>query len=308
MAQENACQPCWQNCGLAQADGEMQEIDAMEDALGPLDESTTQIRHLITGFEVCYHEADKEAERIIKAIGHGHGPPTEQDRPAARQKALVNARVLLSHWSHGPTIQDLNLEIEGLPARQFLSSLGQSTQLKRWQVSRIINKITEGLDSNQPYVWLAFDMEKHDIAAEHFQDHMAFLEQTRKTLIHDTVDGQAASISLAMAIDLFMPCHWDWAHALLILLQVIGGNLTPQRPYACCARNVQLSPLRPRIKSISDTLHAFCVNKQNASTDPHLRACLGELTPKKHWLAASLDKTIRLQHNGDTRFWLDFGH
>ena len=309
MAQENACRPCWQNCGLAQADDEMQAIDAMEDTLGPLDKSTTQIRHLITGFEVCYHEGAREAERIIKAIGDGHGPPTESDRPAARQEALVHAKTLLTHWCQGPTIQDLKLDIEGIPGRQFLSSLGKSTGLKRWQVSRIINKINEGLDSSQPYVWLAFNMETHDTAAEHFQEHMAFLEQTRKTMIHDTVDGQKASISLAMAIDLCMPCHWDWAHALLILLQAIGGNLTPQLPYACCARNVQLSPLCARIKGMSDTLHGFCMDERDVpSGDSHLLACLGELTPVKQWLAASLDKTIRIQLNGDTHFWLDLGH
>ncbi|MHC4546766.1 MAG: hypothetical protein ACYSYL_19990 [Planctomycetota bacterium] len=34
---------CWQNCGV-EADAEILEIDAMEDAIAPLDEQTTQIR------------------------------------------------------------------------------------------------------------------------------------------------------------------------------------------------------------------------------------------------------------------------
>ena len=52
--------PCWQNCAGAD-DEEVRLIDAMEDSLGPLNEQTIRIRRLITLFEACYHEADREA-------------------------------------------------------------------------------------------------------------------------------------------------------------------------------------------------------------------------------------------------------
>jgi hypothetical protein len=34
---------------------------------------------------------------------------------------------------------------------------------------------------------------------------------------------------------------------------------------------------------------------------------LGQSSPKKRWLTASLDKTLRWQLAGDTRFWLTLG-
>jgi hypothetical protein len=52
----------------------------MEDAIAPLDEQTTRIRELITRFESCYHEADKEAERIIRAIGDGRWLAASMDK------------------------------------------------------------------------------------------------------------------------------------------------------------------------------------------------------------------------------------
>ena len=64
---------CWRNAA-EKADSEILEIDKMEDSIAPLDEQTTKIRQLIRCFEACYHEADKEAERIVKAIGTGLCP------------------------------------------------------------------------------------------------------------------------------------------------------------------------------------------------------------------------------------------
>lgn len=122
-----------------------------------------------------------------------------------------------------------------------------------------------------------------------------FLEQTKKTIIHDTVDDRKSEVSLAMAIDLLMPCHWDFVEGLAIILKAIGGDLCPDKPYACCARNIKLSPLCDRLKTISNTLRAFWKGRKTAKTiDRDILASLGELTPIKRWLAASLDQTIRL--------------
>ncbi|MHC4120761.1 MAG: hypothetical protein ACYSWO_24995 [Planctomycetota bacterium] len=82
---DNPCRPWWQNCGV-EADAEMLEIDAMEDAIAPLDEQTTRIRELITRYEMCYHEADKQAELIITAIGSGQCPEESNERPPQRKK------------------------------------------------------------------------------------------------------------------------------------------------------------------------------------------------------------------------------
>ena len=74
--------PCWQNCFLPDdKDEELAAIDAMEDSLAPLDDEAVGIRWLITRFESCYHEADKEAELIVKAIGSGQAPKESGERP-----------------------------------------------------------------------------------------------------------------------------------------------------------------------------------------------------------------------------------
>jgi hypothetical protein len=130
---------------------------------------------------------------------------------------------------------------------------------------------------------------------KHYEDSLAFLKQTSKTVIHDTVDGHQSGVSLAVAIDLLMPCHWDFVGVLVIILKAIGGNLHPEKPLTCCMRNIKLSPLYDRMKVISDTLNVFLKDeKTTKDIDRDILASLGEITPVKRWLVASLDKTIRL--------------
>ena len=127
------------------------------------------------------------------------------------------------------------------------------------------------------------------------------------TIIHDTVDGRKAKISLAMAIDMLEPCNWDFVGAVVTLLKAIGGELHPERPYVCHARNLRLSPLFDRLGIISNTLGVFWKdNEPGENIDRDLFASLGEAAPAKRWLAASMDKTIRLQLQAPCDFWLQF--
>ena len=93
--------PCWLNCYAPDdksylEDKELLEIDAMEDAISPLDSNTAALRQIITRFELCYHEADKEADYIIKSIAAGHCLEQSTARPPERRKELENARQILS--------------------------------------------------------------------------------------------------------------------------------------------------------------------------------------------------------------------
>jgi hypothetical protein len=310
-ADEQACRPCWQNCGV-EADAEILAIDRMEDAIAPPDEHTTRIRELITRFEACYHEADKEAERIVKAIGTGRCPKESNARPPKRKKELENSRRILSRWCEDPAARGLNLRVGAIPADELLGFIGQATPLKIWQAQRVVDRVGSALDSSRPYHNLVLNVGDYgepgaSQAGEHYKSDAAFLEQTKKTFIHDTVEGRQATISLALAIDLLMPCHWDFAGGLVIILKAISGDLHPQRPYACCSRNLQLSPLCNRLRTISSTLGAFWAGeKPTEETDQRIRASLGAPTPAKRWLAASLDKTIRLHLEHAADFWLRF--
>lgn len=312
-ASENkgACRPCWQNCGV-EADEEILAIDAMEDAIAPLDEDTTKIRQRITGFEACYHEAGKEAELIVRAIGAGRCPKQSSERPPERKKELENCHHVLSRWCEDTSVTGMNVDVGGVSAEQLLGFIGEPTALKIWQVRRIVDKITYALDSSRPYHNMALDLGDYGEpgvvpAGEFYKDEPTFLKQTKDTIIHDTVDGRKAKISLAMAIDLLMPCHWDFVGSVVTILKAIGGDLHPDKPYTCCARNLQLSPLCDRLRTISNTLGAFWKNeKPTADTDSGLLGCLGPLTPTKRWLAASVDKTIRLQLDAPSDFWVTF--
>ncbi|HIJ52307.1 MAG TPA: hypothetical protein HPP66_04035 [Planctomycetes bacterium] len=296
---------CWQNCYGPDdksffEDKELLAIDAMEDSITPLDEQTKAIRQLITRFEACYHEADKEAELIIKAIGSGHPPEESGERPPKRKAELQNCRDILSLWCENPAIEGINLDVGGIKAEELLSFIGKPSPLKIWQVQRVVDKITEALEPSRRYHWLALDLGDYGEpgakpAGEYYKDNLTFLEQTKKTIIHDTLDGRKSKVSLAMAIDMFMPCHWDFVGGLVIILKAIGGDLHPAKPYACCARNLKLSPLCDRLRMISNTLRAFWKGEKTAENiDSRLLASLGAATPVKRWLAAFLDKTIKL--------------
>jgi len=297
---------CWVNCGGLDdeellSDREIAAIDAMEDSLGSLDVQTSQIRELITRFEACYHEADIEAERIAKAIGAGSCPAESGERPPERKKQLQDSHDILSAWCDDAFDKSVERDAGGISAEELVGFIGDRTPLKIWQVERIIDKIKEALNPDCVYHYMALDLGEYGEqgtgqTGEHYADHSDFLGQTVGAVIHDTVDGRQGGISLALAIDLLMPCHWDFVGGLAIILKVIGGDLQPGKPYACCSRNIKLTPLWDRLTVIAGTLRAFGMGNEAAeSTDSGMLASLGADTPAKRWLAASLAKTIRLQ-------------
>ena len=131
---------------------------------------------------------------------------------------------------------------------------------------------------------------------EHYKEHEDFWLTTVRTIIHDTENGDEAELSLGLAIDMLMPCHWRFVENLGIVLEAIGGTLDPEKPFAACGRNISLLPIRRRMEVVSDTLNAFYKDAaSNEEVDRDLLALLGKPTEVKRWLAASLSKTIRLQ-------------
>jgi hypothetical protein len=297
--------PCWMNCCGPDDksfldDEEHLAINAMEDSIVPLDDQTVAVRGIITRFEACYHEADKEAEYIIKSIAAGYCLDQSKERSPERKKELENTRRLLLMWCKNPAIKDIDINVGGIPAEKLLNFTGKASPLKIWQVERIVDRISQVLDPNYTNHNLVLDLGDYGEpgakpAGEHYKDNAVFLEQTKEAIIHDTADGHPSGVSLAYAIDLFMPCHWDFVGSLVTILKAIGGDLHPERPFACCMRNIYLSPLCERLMIISNTLGAFWKGeKTNQNIDCDLITSLGKATPVKRWLAASLDKTIRL--------------
>jgi hypothetical protein len=296
--------PCWQNCFLPDdKDEELAVIDAMEDSLAPLDDKTVRIRWLITRFESCYHEADREAELIVRAIGSGQPPEESGERPPQRKRQLQNSHDILSAWCRGDSAECKDLDVGGIPAGELAGFLGKPTGLKIWQVQRVIDKLKQALDSSYHYHTMALDFSESGEpgtvkAGDHYRDHQDFLDQTKAVLINDTVDGRKTQISLAMAVDRLQPCNWNFVGNLVVILKAVGGDLHTDEFFACCERNVLLTPHADRLKIIANTLRAFWKGREtDRDIEDNILTALRQKTPVKSWLVASLDKTIRSQLN-----------
>jgi hypothetical protein len=215
---------------------------------------------------------------------------------------------VLSAWCAGRPVSSIDLTIDSVPASRILSGLGERSELKEWQVQRVVEKIRSLIqfpwsqgDPAAQYVWLLF-AEGTDGSIyrtncpERYLEHEDYWYKTARTFIHDTENGDEVELSLALAIDMLWPCHWRFMENLRIVLEAIGGHLYPKTPFAACGRNINLLPVRDRMNSISNTLMSFCDSRTVTQVpDRELLTLLGKPTREKIWLAASLDKTIRLQ-------------
>ncbi|MBN1919107.1 MAG: hypothetical protein JW889_14470 [Verrucomicrobia bacterium] len=301
----------WDNCLVPDGDAEVAAIDALEDSIAPLDEQAKRIRRLITCLELCHHKAARRVELIIEAIGSGSttkGPGTRP--PGTRDPAeqvWQNSVAALSTWCAGCPADKIGLDVGGVPASELVRGIGERTPLKEWQVQRVVDKVREYVfwprsysDASFRYVGMqecGADYESIQVeeCPERYREHAGFWDATMQTVIHDTVDGQPAEITLAVAVDHLQPCNWNFVRNLATVLRAIGGDLFPREPLALHARNIKRAPIREPMKVVSNTLRAFCGDaKAGEDMDGRILAVLRERTPVKHWLAASLDKTIRL--------------
>lgn len=272
----------------------MLELDEMEDSLAPLDEDTVKTRRLISSLELCHHKAERWVELIIEAIGKGHaskGPvgtrPRGTRHPIENEwQSVCNA---LTEWCAGDEARLARVRIAEMTGNQLASLLGPRTPLKVWQVERVVAKVRSVLDSSQRY----FEIVEH---GERLGRSRGFRKATLETILHDTVDGHEAEIRLAGAIDHLEPCHWNFMGNLAIVLGAIGGELHPVKPFGACHRNLKLTPIRERMGTVSRTLRAYQSDEDRGpGLDHGILRMLGASTPTKRWLAASLDKTLRLQ-------------
>jgi hypothetical protein len=283
----------------------------MEDAISPLPPNVSRIRELISTLEMCHHKAERWVYNIIEAIGSGETAkglgtrPRGQTHPA--EQIWDNVRAALSAWCEGDPSAEVGLLVGTVPASQLLDNLGPRTPLKEWQVRRVIDRIREVIgwarsadDASLQYVPILEYGTEYESALrtecpECYRENADFWRKTVDTTIRDTEGGEPADVSLATAIDLLMPCNWNFVRNLETVLGAIGGDLNPTSPLALCARNVKLSPVCDRMKTVSNTLRVFHADsKPDEEADREVLALLGEPTDVKKWLAASLDKTMRL--------------
>jgi hypothetical protein len=287
-------------------------IDAIEDHISPIGANVSKIRELISSLELCHHKADRWVYNIIEAIGAGETTKGLGTRSPGQQHpsetVWQNACAALSAWCAGCPRTKVDVPIDTIPASRLLACLGERSPLKEWQVQRVIEKIRSVIhwprswdDTATQYVWILLSAREDEFVyltqcPEHYKEHEDFWRTTVRTIIHDTENGDEADLSLALAIDMLWPCHWRFVENLRIVLDAIGGKLNSEKPFAACGRNIALLPIRRRMEIVSNTLRGFCgepVSDQEVARDSLV--LLGNPTEVKKWLAASLDKTIRLQ-------------
>lgn len=290
------CRSWWCNCAT-EADTEIEAIDRMEDALGPLDPALARVRGLIGNLELCHHKAARWIDNIVAAIAAGDTDKGLGTRPSGRwheaEERWQSVCDELSAWCTG----------EPAKASPQLTPLGERTPLKVWQVERVADKIRASIGWPKPateYPWLLLNGGEYEATyrsdcPEPYRDHEDLWLATVETKITDTVNGEEARLSLALAIDMLMPCHWRFEENVRLVLAAIGGELAPAAPFAACGRNLSLLPGRPRLERVCATLGTFCGASAAGQVDEALLTALEEPTPARRWLAASLEKTIRLQ-------------
>jgi hypothetical protein len=290
------------------------DIDCIEDKIAPIASNVSRIRELITSLELCHHKAEQWVYNIIEAIGAGDTQKglgkrsPDQQHPV--EKIWQNACAALSAWCAGCPKTKIDLSIDTVPASQLLACLGERSPLKEWQVQRVIDKIRSSIhwpqsldDPTAQYVWILLGGGEYELAyrsecPENYKEHEDFWMKTVRTIIHDRENGHRAELSLGLAIDMLMPCHWGFVINLEIVLEAIGGNFNSDKAFAACGRNIMLVPIRRRMDIVSNTIKVFCgESESNKEVDKDLLALLGEHSEEKRWLAASLEKTIRLQLN-----------
>jgi hypothetical protein len=308
-----SCRLWWRNCAL-HADSEIMAIDGMEDEISPLGSNASKIRELISSLELCHHKADRWTSNIIEAIGAGKTQKGLGTRSPGQQHSFEmiwqNACAALSAWGAGCPSAKVDWSIDAIPAARLLACLGERSPLKEWQVQRVIEKIRSVIhwpwvcdDPAAQYAWILLNAGENELAylnecPEHYQEHEDFWRATARTIIHDTENGDEADLSLALAIDMLWPCHWRFVENLRIVLDAIGGRLHSEKPFAACGRNITLLPIRRRMEMVSNTLKVFSgAPESDREVERDLLVLLGKPTEVKKWLAASLDKTIRLQLN-----------
>jgi len=273
--------------------------------MAPIAANVSKIRELIGSLELCHHKAERWVSNIMEAIATGETSKGLGTRTPGQvhptEVVSKNACGALSAWVAGCPSASIDSTLGTVPASQVLAYLGKRSPLKEWQVQRVIERIRSWTDfpwSDQDpstqYAWLSFDQKE---CPDHYREHEDFWRQTVETFPFETLQGiDGEDFSLGFAIDLLWTCHWKFVENLQIVLEVIGGNLRPERPFAACVWNITLSPIRPRMEVVSNTLRVFTGSSgPDKEIDRDVLTLLGELTQEKKWLAASLDKTIRLQ-------------
>ena len=210
----------------------------------------SRTRELISTLELCHHKAERWIGNIVAAIASGDTAKGLGTRPAGVthpvERTWKSACDVLSAWCAGCPVGSIDVRVGDRPAHELLGRLGPRSPLKEWQVQRIVERTRELIGwpgslhgEDEGYVPLLeagsdYESVQRTDCPERYREHTDFWQRTLQTPILDTELGDYHSVygdlgygeqtvlSLATAIDMLWPCHWDYVQNLETVLGVGG--------------------------------------------------------------------------------------
>lgn len=254
-------------------------------------EQFKRIQKLISDLELCHHKAERHVELIIQAIGEGHTTKgyqaLESERKHPSTRMWQNAIDILSAWGSGDISRIKDAKVGSYSAEELVGLLGERTKLKEWQVQQVVSKLKAA-----SRMYPGFEYPEMIEYPERYKNCRHFRNQTVETKISDLKDGEKAEISLGTAIDHLEPCNWNFPENLVLVLGAINGDLSPKKPFAAHGRNIRINPISERMRTIANTLRAFCDRPAWGNIDKTVLKVLGTRNPEKEALTIMLQEKI----------------
>lgn len=277
-------------------DDEIRAIDELEDSFAAIPSEAIYIRKLISSLECCHFKARKRIEHIINAIKIGatyKGPGMRMEEENTTELEWQKTAEALYEWADG-LLPDITHERDWL---EPLSSLHKPSDLQKWQVRRVADRIAQYVDPKIHYYNISEDALQYRNSGfgndrRPHTDNRAFVSATNDMQLI----CQTENISLAKAIDLLEPCNWNYKVNLRIILSTIAGDTSVKSTYTQCRRDLHLCPIFSFGQELCAQLRAYTNGQylSNVEKEEHL-ARFGSATQIRVWLAASLEKTLRCQ-------------
>lgn len=253
----------WSNIEVSPRDPEILEIDNLQNKLGKLPQNISQIRELITRFEVCHFKYREHLDKIKKSILSLH-------------PSVVPSKIGANHIQHGENAWRNDSTGRSLIGQQYLwairiwldngsprefsehgnKQLGQ--QVQKWLGTKSLDKIqlVRLLLARLTWDWKSYEEQQ----GGEFQD----------------IEYQASRMDI---------CHYAFPKNLNLLLQAIG-KMTPVRKFEGCGAY--------------DTSIKTYIEKQFSILNDMLLSMSEAESHDKHdlirmWLIACLAKTLKEQ-------------
>jgi hypothetical protein len=155
----------WRNIPVANAesDAEIQEINAMEEELGEVEQKAEQVRALISRIaDLSHYRAFDDIDFIIEAVGEKDYPgspaldvlPSHDDIDHERREKVKEYIYCLTSWAEGKDVEDAVAEFKANEKvlRNTYVHLGELDEEKKWLVLCLTKTLKEKASSPEDVV------------------------------------------------------------------------------------------------------------------------------------------------------------